>query len=317
MFLSIIIPIYNVEEYIDGTLASIYSQQMDYALFEVIAVNDGTPDRSMDIVKRYAMRYVNLKIINQDNLGLSCARNTGLKAAKGKYVWFVDSDDQIAPNALRIIQERIGESDIEVVLFTMMRISESSGNKQLEYPLWCQRQKPGQVFTGQQATYCGATGAVQRCIFNRQFLLDNYLIFLPKVLYEDTELMIRLYCLACRIVWFPDITYHYLIRQKGSIMTGNVKMKNVRSGLMNIAHWEEFIHSCATESWQKRWININIFRESCWILSVSRKNKESKIVDFYNEYKWKILKSMMRNIFASKQYVKPRDCIMLFKIIIG
>ncbi len=83
-FLSLIIPIYNVEPFIAQCLDSIYSQHWDEEAFEVIAVNDGTPDRSMDIVQRYAEAHSNLHIVNQKNQGLSVARNTGLAHVNGE-----------------------------------------------------------------------------------------------------------------------------------------------------------------------------------------------------------------------------------------
>ena len=88
---SIIIPVYNVENYIKKCLDSVFAQtEKDY---EVIVVNDGTKDNSMDIVKNY-----DVKIVNQKNQGLSEARNTGLKNAKGEYILFLDSDDYIEKN---------------------------------------------------------------------------------------------------------------------------------------------------------------------------------------------------------------------------
>ena len=95
MYLSIIIPIYKVEKYIRYTLDSIYNQNANEKSFEVICVNDGTPDNSMNIVEEFKILYNNLHIINQKNEGLSCARNAGLKIAKGDYIWFVDSDDTL------------------------------------------------------------------------------------------------------------------------------------------------------------------------------------------------------------------------------
>lgn len=101
MFLSIIIPIYKVENYICGTLESIYNQECAEDIFEVICINDGTPDGSMQIVGEFALKHANLHIINQENQGLSCARNAGLRIAKGDYIWFVDSDDQVADGSIK------------------------------------------------------------------------------------------------------------------------------------------------------------------------------------------------------------------------
>ena len=107
MLVSIIIPIYNVEKYIEQCFTSIYAQDISEDIFEVIAVNDGTPDNSMSIVKTIASQHKNLVIINQENQGLSVARNTGLDHAKGEYIWFVDSDDWLTKDSLSIVLDTI------------------------------------------------------------------------------------------------------------------------------------------------------------------------------------------------------------------
>ena len=91
---SIVIPVYNVEDYIKECLDSIMNQT--FKDYEVIVVNDGTKDNSMDIVKKYKV-----KTINQENGGLSAARNNGAKHAKGEYLLFIDSDDTIEPDLLK------------------------------------------------------------------------------------------------------------------------------------------------------------------------------------------------------------------------
>lgn len=96
---SIIVPVYNVEKYIKKCLDSIFNQT--FKDFEVIVVNDGTKDKSMDIVKKY-----DVKVINQENKGLSEARNKGASCAKGEYIVFIDSDDFIEKELL----ERINDS---------------------------------------------------------------------------------------------------------------------------------------------------------------------------------------------------------------
>lgn len=97
---SIIVPVYNVEKYIKKCLDSIFNQS--FKDFEVIVVNDGTKDNSMDIVKKY-----DVKVINQENSGLSEARNTGVKSAKGEYIIFLDSDDFIEKDLLKEINDSL------------------------------------------------------------------------------------------------------------------------------------------------------------------------------------------------------------------
>lgn len=95
---SIIIPVYNVEQYLDKCLKSISKQT--FLDFECIIVDDGSPDNSNAIIDKYVNKDQRFKVIHQKNMGLSAARNTGLDAAKGDYIAFVDSDDYIANDYL-------------------------------------------------------------------------------------------------------------------------------------------------------------------------------------------------------------------------
>lgn len=134
MKLSIILPIYNVEQYIGDTLKSIYSQKIDETLFELIAVNDGTPDNSMKIVNEFANVHNNLHIINQENQGLSCARNIGLNLAKGDYIWFIDSDDTLEKDSIsKVIQYIQSTPDIEIWGFNIIRVQEINKKEKVEH----------------------------------------------------------------------------------------------------------------------------------------------------------------------------------------
>lgn len=107
MLLSIIIPVYNAEKYLEECLNSFYQQDIPQLEYEVICVNDGSTDGSSIILDEFALKYTNLKIINKDNGGVASSRNEGLLSARGKYVWFVDADDFIAPNTLGAIKNAI------------------------------------------------------------------------------------------------------------------------------------------------------------------------------------------------------------------
>ena len=97
MKISIIIPVYNVENYLAECLNSVVNQT--YRNIEIIIVNDGSTDNSFSIIQQYQLQDERIKIINQENQGLSAARNAGMKVASGEYLWFVDSDDYVAINA--------------------------------------------------------------------------------------------------------------------------------------------------------------------------------------------------------------------------
>ena len=106
MQLSIVIPVYNVASYLEACLASVTQYT---GPLEIIAVNDGATDDSPAILAQWAAKDARIRIISRENGGLSAARNTGLEAATGDYIWFVDSDDWIAPQACDLLQIALGQ----------------------------------------------------------------------------------------------------------------------------------------------------------------------------------------------------------------
>ena len=104
--LSIILPIYNVEAYIKVGLESIFRQGLDDDAFEVILVNDGTPDNSIGVVDDIISQHQNIIVINQENQGVSIARNSGLNKSQGEYVFFMDPDDLLVDNALSVLLKK-------------------------------------------------------------------------------------------------------------------------------------------------------------------------------------------------------------------
>ena len=101
--LSIIIPVYNLQEYIGVCLDSCINQTMKNESYEVICVNDGSTDNSLTIINEYCRKDERIKVVNQENYGVSAARNMGLSLAQGKYVWFVDGDDMLIQNSVEIL----------------------------------------------------------------------------------------------------------------------------------------------------------------------------------------------------------------------
>ncbi len=117
--ISIIIPVYNVEKYLRRCLDSVRNQTFD--AWEAVCINDGSPDSSIDILNEYAARDSRFKIISQENGGLSVARNTGLKHARGKYVMYLDSDDFIHPDTMKIAHYLAERDGSDIVSYTYDR----------------------------------------------------------------------------------------------------------------------------------------------------------------------------------------------------
>lgn len=221
MKLSIVIPVYNVEPFIRGTLDSIYKQGVDESLFEVIVVNDGTPDNSMAIVEMFADAHTNLAIINQKNQGLSAARNAGMKLALGDYVWFVDSDDTITDGSLLKIMCLLSEySDIEIFCFDYNEIK----NKQIKNVISIFTKKSYSCYYN----HCDSgyfynrklpIGLVQRFLFSHDFLIKFNLEFTSGIYHEDLDFLVRCYVRATKVLPLNYKIYNYNLRESGSITT--------------------------------------------------------------------------------------------------
>lgn len=117
--ISIIVPIYNVEEYLDRCIQSIMNQT--YQEFELILIDDGSPDTCPDICERWKAKDERIIVVHQENGGLSDARNTGIKMAKGDYTVFIDSDDWIAPQYLEFLIRALEDNSLDVVECDIVR----------------------------------------------------------------------------------------------------------------------------------------------------------------------------------------------------
>lgn len=115
MLLSIVVPTYNVEKFIENCLESLLAQDIPKESYEILVINDGSTDDSGKIAGIVADNHKNVTLINQENKGLSGARNTGISLAKGKYIYFIDSDDYIAENTLGLILDLLKKNNLDVL----------------------------------------------------------------------------------------------------------------------------------------------------------------------------------------------------------
>lgn len=127
MKLSIIIPVYKVEEYLAACLDSILAQGFADGECEIIIINDGSPDNSKAIAESYAAKHPDIIFIDQENQGVSVARNAGLDVAKGEYIAFIDPDDSICPDSLQPILERAYRDNLDV-LYLSLDVFDEAGN---------------------------------------------------------------------------------------------------------------------------------------------------------------------------------------------
>lgn len=219
MKLSIVIPVYNVEKYIKKCLLSCVNQ--DISDYEIIIVNDGTPDNSMEIVRRIADDYSNIRILNQHNQGLSAARNNGFAIAKGEYVWFVDSDDWIESNCLKRITNEL--TDNIDILQLQYRLAYDDGTLNKD----CYTIIDGVASGFEQTCNGGLPAPAQFCIYRSDFLRNNNLSFVKGIYHEDSEFKPRAVYIAKTIKSDNVVCYNYYQRQSGSITSSfSIKRAN-------------------------------------------------------------------------------------------
>ena len=223
MLLSIIIPVYNVEKYIKKTLDSIFDQSFSHDEVEIIVVNDGTPDKSMQIVEGFTDNHPNLHIINQQNKGLSGARNTGLEYAKGEYIWFVDSDDWLEQGCIPQILNRIKDAFEDVFVF---RINEYDEEGRLIYKREFKKIEEYSL-TGIDTLLDATFDHVPMQIFIvRKSLYDTHdLRFIEGIQDEDVEFSARMLLVSKTVVFATIISYCYLRRTSGNITAGKYMSK--------------------------------------------------------------------------------------------
>lgn len=223
MKVSIIIPIYNVAPYVKACLQSVFNQT--YQDIEVLLVNDCGTDNSMDIVTNLIKGYdgkFDIKVLHHpQNKGLSAARNTGIKAASGEYIYFLDSDDTIPHDAINNLVKKVSEHPN--VSFVIGGIK-TFGQRVYQYPLLSQEyiDKNDNVLMD----YLQFKWNVMACnkLINRGFILNNNIQFIEGVYHEDMDFSFKLAYYAQNMACYHEITYNYLIRD-GSI-TRHKSMKN-------------------------------------------------------------------------------------------
>ena len=211
--LSIIIPFYNVEQYIAQCLDSVYNQDILEDEYEVICVNDASPDNSRDIVKEYQKKHKNLILVEHEvNKKLGAARNTGRKVAQGKYIWNVDSDDMIAPNCLRDILEQCELNGLDVLMFNYQIFGTGQKNQKCGAIWDDNRVCSGLEFWKEQGIkHISEIGAVWKLVIRREYLDDNC-IFSPEVnMNEDVPYTYKSILLASKIKVVNDFYYLYRI----------------------------------------------------------------------------------------------------------
>lgn len=282
MKLSIIIPMYGVEKYIEKCLQSCIDQESaclgtDY---EIICVNDGTKDKSADIARKIAAQHTGIAVIDQENGGLSAARNTGTAIAKGEYIWYVDSDDYIEPSTLARILPKL--KDGIDILQLHFRLVYENGNPSRDVK---DCSLVG-VFTGKEVTNLGGLATpAQFSIIRANYIKDNKFEFVKGIYHEDMEYKPRVFYLAEKIVFDDGISYNYLQRE-GSIMS-TFRPKRIYDLMIVVDNLLDFSHRYVDDGYLKAWTSY-VAGPLSQMLYLAHRSKDDKVLEdvkrFVNEH---------------------------------
>ena len=216
--LSIIVPVYNVEEYIRPCVESIFKQGLDESTYEVILVNDGTKDNSFGVIEDIVNSHSNILIVEQKNQGLSAARNTGMTKASGDYILFLDSDDLLIENTLGKLTAALSSSSPDILYagFVKMTNEEIDTRKMVAQEECICRETTGRK--GFLEDYNARECYAWRAFYKRTFLEEKHLRFIPGIYFEDVPFTTECHLVAGKCIR-TDYTFYIYRQRPGSIVS--------------------------------------------------------------------------------------------------
>ena len=247
---SIITSVYNYDKYVAHTIESILAS--DYPYFELILVNDGSTDHSLDVIKRYALKDKRIKVIDQENQGLSVARNNAMKIAKGDYFWFVDADDYISSKALSWLANQIKKTNYpDLISFYVQEVDE---NEQF-IPVYDYWKLPKELEKYRDSVFIGSTLPLNviagysvtsgKQIYSKKFLQKHHIKFVPKLVFEDDCFFLTTLEAGARGTIIPDFLYYK--RAHGKSIVANKPIYYDSTALLPIKIYESVKRVGASE----------------------------------------------------------------------
>lgn len=303
--ISIIVPIYKVEEYLERCVKSLINQT--YANIEIILVDDGSPDNCPKICDEISKIDSRIKVIHKENGGLSDARNCGLLKASGDYVLFVDSDDYIELDACERLSNVIKQSPIDLVVgeykeirnneITIKKHSNLSENKVYDAKDY--------VISSIKCDEWYAPAWLN--LYRREFLIKNNLYYKVGIYYEDIEMLPRLFLANPKIIYVKYPFYNYVIRQN-SIMTSGKTLEKIQMSLDIYKEWLKLFSNINDELYRKYLYGILIKYYIATARQIKFSGWKIKKMNFCFALKYSLnyrekLKVIMYN-FLPKQYIK-------------
>lgn len=299
---SVIIPVYNVEKYIEECLESVVNQTLKE--IEIIIVNDGTKDNSMKRIERF-LSDKRIIIINKGNGGLSSARNAGLEIARGEYISFVDSDDFIEENMLKELYN--GSEKADIVFSNVMLYDEITKKikKRMKLNYKLSKENKGFYFWRYMGT------EVWNKIYKRDFLKKENIKFVENILYEDIPFGLYSLFLASKVKYINKYHYYYRINRENSIMNMEHKKEKLYISIGKIL---EEISKLKNRIKNNKFIELRLDIWQFYYFNDKRKITGKKIENYeIKNFEQKIKEKYIKNFSDIEKNILKADLNKLVK----
>lgn len=221
--ISVIIPVYNVEKYLNRTLQSIVNQSFDS--YEVILINDGSTDKSLSIINDFLDQFDYFYLVNQENSGQSHARNAGLKKANGEYIYFFDSDDLLSSDALEKMYRNITNQNLDILLFSGDSFSDNASinSNAFSYSKTKDLHKVSDGDTIFLKLLENGEYTPSPCLYitKKSVLIDNNITFFENIIHEDILFTYNVLLSSNKAMIIDDILFHRRIRANSTMSSDN------------------------------------------------------------------------------------------------
>ena len=285
--LSIIVSVYNVEKYIRPCLESIFKQGLEEEHYEVIIVNDGTKDRSMEMIADIIKDHSNITVINQENLGLSVARNNGIAAAKGQYILMPDSDDLLIENSLKPLLKIAIDSQADVVVADYYKMSNAEiCSTQINLPdfenIKIEKKTGEQMFFDFLRIH---NYTVWRSLYRKDFLRYHKITFYPGIYCQDKPFTHEVYLRAKNCIKASWPIYIYRRHPEGVSYTISDKWAKDCCKVIQIM-WDMASNMHLSPKIRSKMFDHTFYAftvlTSCLIHEYKSINKSAEIIDYLN-----------------------------------
>ena len=234
--ISVIIPVYNVENYLRECLDSITSQTVKD--IEIICIDDGSTDNSPEILKEYQKKDSRIKIITKENGGQATARNLGIKEAQGEYIAFIDSDDFIESEMLEKLYTKAKDDNLDIAMCKIATYNNQTGeikDNVWYYMLGIFRDFEKEIFNHKDTKEftCNIAVTPYNKIYKTSLIKDNNILFPEGLIFEDEKFFYDTYLRAKRVSIIPEFLYYYRVSRKGS--TVDIEKENDYTDIIEIS----------------------------------------------------------------------------------